>query len=119
MIPGERLEVIVVPQIRPAVADVDDAGNLVLNPRADDGRSHLSLRGLALRLTVDDGIRSPHGIGQTRRLREKTAAVVLRTPVAIGRGPTGAIPIAHDSTVPTATATIPPGTRPLNRTRPK
>ena len=38
---------------------------------------------------------------------------------ASGRAPTGAIPVSQEISVPNPTATVPPGMRPLNRTRPK
>src|SRR5207237_867890 len=74
---------------------------------------------------VQDGVacaraeRLPAGMSDVDRGRKGRPEERCRDAADAGWAPTGAMPIAQESSVPSPTATIPPGIRPLNRTRPK
>ena len=57
--------------------------------------------------------------GRSARATASSAGTGSASPVHSGRGPSGASPVAQASSVPSATATRPPGRRPRKRTRPK
>jgi hypothetical protein len=75
MVTGEGLELIVVPEIRAAVAHMRHAGDVLRDPGTHHGRPHLRLAGIPLRLVVNKLIRPPHRFRQTAGPRQITLLV--------------------------------------------
>jgi hypothetical protein len=82
MVARERLQSIVVPQIRAAVADVRHAGNLLPDPGAHHRGAHTRLPRILLCLVVDELVRPAHRVSQPARVRK------VRLPVTARRGRT-------------------------------